>query len=127
MKRFLSFLCCLALAGVFFSSCNNEQKSSYQYIVQLAQENQDERLAGQFELYGKSYITDEMQKAADQSSSIIFKDTRSNADKRAKEAFANGVAKVRKETNNSYEGLIVVLDLIDPDTNNPVEIDRVTL
>jgi hypothetical protein len=127
MKRFLSFLCCLALAGVFFSSCSNEQKSSYQYIVQLAQENQDERLAGQFELYGKSYITDEMQKAADQSSSIIFKDTRSNADKRAKEAFANGVAKVRKETNNSYEGLIVVLDLIDPDTNNPVEIDRVTL
>jgi hypothetical protein len=68
-----------------------------------------------------------MQKVSDQAGSIIFKDTRANADKRAKDAFATGVAKVRTETNNSYQGLIVCLYLSDPDTNKPVEIEKVTL
>ncbi|MBR4563129.1 MAG: hypothetical protein IKO26_01605 [Paludibacteraceae bacterium] len=129
MKKIFSLavVCCLALVGAMFVSCNNEQKSSYQYLVQLAAVEQDEKLAGEFMMYGLPIINEEMQKASDQQGSIIFKDTRSGADKRAKDAFANGVARVRKETNNSYEGLIVVLNLSDPDTNKPIEIDRVTL
>jgi hypothetical protein len=77
----------------------------------------------QFELNGLPIIMEEMQKASDQAGSIIFKDTRANADKRAKAAFASGVARVRTETNNSYEGLIVDLNLDDPKT----QIERVTL
>lgn len=129
MKKIFSLavVCCLALVGAMFVSCNDGQKSSYQYLVQLAAVDQDEKLAGEFMMYGLPIINEEMQKASDQQGSIIFKDTRSGADKRAKDAFANGVARVRKETNNSYEGLIVVLNLSDPDTNKPIEIDRVTL
>lgn len=129
MKKIISLavVCCLALVGVVFSSCENEQKSSYQYFVQLAAVDQDPALCMQFELNGLPIINEEMQKVSDQAGSIIFKDTRSNADKRAKDAFANGVARVRKETNNSYEGLIICLYLSDPDTNKPVEIEKVTL
>jgi hypothetical protein len=129
MKKIISLavVCCLALVGVVFSSCENEQKSSYQYSVQLAAVDQDPALCMQFELNGLPIINEEMQKVSDQAGSIIFKDTRSNADKRAKDAFANGVARVRKETNNSYEGLIICLYLSDPDTNKPVEIEKVTL
>ena len=125
MKKIISMavVCCLALVGVVFSSCEKDQKSSYQYTVQLAAVEQDERLAGEFELYGLPIINEEMQKVSDQAGSIIFKDTRANADKRAKDAFANGVAKVRKETNDSYKGLIVDLFLDDPKTR----IERVTL
>ena len=83
---------------------------------------QDPALCMQFELNGLPIINEEMEKAADQKG-IIFKDTRSNADKRAKEAFAKGVDRVRKETNDSYKGLIVVLNLADPVT----ELERVTL
>lgn len=129
MKKIFSLavVCCLALVGAMFVSCENEQKSSYQYLVQLAAVEQDEKLAGEFMMYGLPIINEEMEKASDQKGSIIFKDTRSGADKRAKDAFAKGVERVRKETNNSYEGLIVVLNLSDPDTNKPIEIDRVTL
>jgi len=129
MKKIISLavVCCLALVGVVFSSCENEQKSSYQYLVQLAPVDQDPALGMQFELNGLPIILGEMQKVSDQAGSIIFKDTRKNADKRAKDAFANGVAKVRKDTNDSYKGLIVCLYLSDPDTNKPVEIERVTL
>ena len=129
MKKIISLavVCCLAFVGVVFSSCEKEQKSSYLYLVQLAKVDQDPALCMQFELNGLPIINAEMQKVSDQTGSIIFKDTRSNADKRAKEAFANGVAKVRKDTNDSYKGLIVCLYLSDPDTNKPVEIERVTL
>jgi len=129
MKKIISLavVCCLALVGVVFSSCEKEQKSSYLYLVQLAPVDQDAALCMQFELNGLPIINAEMQKVSDQAGSIIFKDTRSNADKRAKEAFANGVAKVRKDTNDSYKGLIVCLYISDPDTNKPVEIERVTL
>jgi len=129
MKKIFSLavVCCLALVGAMFVSCEIEQKSSYPYEVKLAPVEQDPALCMQFELNGLPIINEEMQKASDQQGSIIFKDTRSGADKRAKDAFANGVARVRKETNNSYEGLIVVLNLSDPDTNKPIEIDRVTL
>ena len=129
MKKIFSMavVCCLAFVGVVFSSCEKEQKSSYLYLVQLAKVDQDPALCMQFELNGLPIINAEMQKVSDQTGSIIFKDTRSNADKRAKEAFANGVAKVRKDTNDSYKGLIVCLYLSDPDTNKPVEIERVTL
>ena len=125
MKKFISLavVCCLALVGIVFSSCESEQKSSYQYTVQLAAVEQDPALCMQFELNGLPIIMEEMQKASDQAGSSIFKDTRSNADKRAKAAFASGVAKVRTETNNSYEGLIVDLNLDDPKTL----IERVTL
>ena len=125
MKKFISLavVCCLALVGVVFSSCEPEQKSSYQYTVQLAAVEQDPALCMQFELNGLPIIMEEMQKASDQAGSIIFKDTRANADKRAKAAFASGVARVRTETNNSYEGLIVDLFLDDPKT----QIERVTL
>ena len=125
MKKIFSLavVFCLALVGAMFVSCNDGQKSSYQYEVKLAAVNQDEKLAGEFMMYGLPIINEEMQKASDQQGSIIFKDTRSNADKRAKEAFAKGVDRVRKETNNSYEGLIIVLNLADPVT----ELERVTL
>ena len=125
MKKFISLavVCCLALVGIVFSSCESEQKSSYQYTVELAAVEQDPALCMQFELNGLPIIMEEMQKASDQAGSIIFKDTRANADKRAKAAFASGVARVRTETNNSYEGLIVDLFLDDPKT----QIERVTL
>ena len=124
MKKIFSLavVCCLALVGAMFVSCETEQKSSYPYEVKLAAVDQDPALSMQFELNGLPIINEEMEKAADQKG-IIFKDTRSNADKRAKEAFAKGVDRVRKETNDSYKGLIVVLNLADPVT----EIDRVTL
>ena len=129
MKKIFSLavVFCLALVGAMFVSCNNDQKSSYQYEVKLAAVDQDEKLAGEFLLHGLPIINEEMEKASDQKGSIIFKDTRSGADKRAKDAFANGVARVRKETNNSYEGLIIVLNLADPDTNKPIQVDKVTL
>lgn len=129
MKKFLSLavVCCFAFVGIVFSSCNADQKSSYQYFVQLAAVEQDPQLCMQFELYGLPIINEEMQKESDQAGSIIFKDTRANADKRAKDAFASGVAKVRQDTNDSYKGLIVCLYLSDPVTNNPIEIERVTL
>ena len=125
MKKIFSLavIFCLALVGAMFVSCNDGQKSSYQYLVQLAAVEQDQQLSMQFELNGLPIINEEMEKASDQKGSIIFKDTRSNADKRAKEAFAKGVDRVRKETNNSYEGLIIVLNLADPVT----ELERVTL
>ena len=124
MKKIFSLavVCCLALVGAMFVSCENEQKSSYPYEVKLAPVEQDPALSMQFELNGLPIINEEMEKAADQKG-IIFKDTRSNADKRAKEAFAKGVDRVRKETNDSYKGLIVVLNFADP----VAEIDRATL
>lgn len=124
MKKIFSLAvaCCLAMVGAMCVSCENEQKSSYPYEVKLAAVEQDPALCMQFELNGLPIINEEMEKAADQKG-IIFKDTRSNADKRAKEAFANGVERVRKETNNSYEGLIIVLNLADP----VIQIDKVTL
>ena len=124
MKKIFSLavVCCLALVGVVFASCETEQKSSYPYEVKLAAVDQDPALSMQFELNGLPIINEEMEKAADQKG-IIFKDTRSNADKRAKEAFAKGVDRVRKETNDSYKGLIVVLNFADP----VAEIDRATL
>ncbi len=129
MKKIFSLavVCCLALVGAMFVSCNNEQKSSYQYFVQLAKVDQDPALCMQFELSGLPIINEEMLKVSDQKGSIIFKDTRSGADKRAKDAFAKGVERVRKETNNSYEGLIICLYVSDPDTNKLIEVDRVTL
>ena len=129
MKKIFSLavVFCLALVGAMFVSCNNEQKSSYQYFVQLAKVDQDPALCMQFELSGLPIINEEMLKVSDQKGSIIFKDTRSGADKRAKDAFAKGVERVRKETNNSYEGLIICLYVSDPDTNKLIEVDRVTL
>ena len=124
MKKIFSLavVCCLALVGAMFVSCETEQKSSYPYEVKLAAVDQDPALSMQFELNGLPIINEEMEKAADQKG-IIFKDTRANADKRAKEAFAKGVDRVRKETNDSYKGLIVVLNLADP----VIQIDKVTL
>lgn len=132
MKKIISLavVCCLALVGVVFSSCENEQKSSYQYIVALDDSvEQDPSMSMQFELNALPVIQKEMQKSADQKSegSVIFKDTKSNADKRAKDAFAAGIAKLREGGIGSYKDLIVVLKGLDNDTNNWNVIDKVTL
>ena len=132
MKKYFSLavVCCLALVGVVFSSCNNEQKSSYQYIVGLDDTiEQDERMSMQFELNALPVIMEEMKKSADQPSevSVIYKDTQSNADKRAKDAFAAGIAKLREGGIGSYKDLVVVLKGLNNDTNKWEVKDKVTL
>jgi hypothetical protein len=132
MKKILSLavVCCLALVGIVFSSCKTEQKSSYQYIVGLDDSiEQDQKMSMQFELNALPVIMQEMQKTADQSSanSVIYKDTKANADKRAKDAFASGIAKLREGGIGSYKGLVVVLKAMDNDTNKWNVIDKVTL
>ena len=132
MKKYFSLavVCCLALVGVVFCSCNNEQKSSYQYIVGLDDTiEQDERMSMQFELNALPVIMEEMKKSADQPSeaSVIYKDTKSNADKRAKDAFAAGIAKLREGGIGSYKDLVVVLKGLNNDTNKWEVKDKVTL
>lgn len=121
-------MCCLAVTAVLFASCNNEQKSSYQYIVKLDDTiEQDPSMCMQFELNGLPVIVDEMKKTSDQAGSIIYKDTKANADKRAKDAFASGVAKLREGGIGSYAGLVVVLQTMDNETNKWSVLDRVKL
>jgi len=132
MKKYFSLavVCCLAMVAVVFSSCNNEQKSSYQYIVGLDDTiEQDERMSMQFELNALPVIMEEMKKSADQPSevSVIYKDTKSNADKRAKDAFASGIAKLREGGIGSYKDLVVVLKGLNNDTNKWEVKDKVTL
>lgn len=132
MKKYFSLavVCCLAFVGVVFSSCNNEQKSSYQYIVGLDDTiEQDESMSMQFELNALPVIMEEMKKSADQPSevSVIYKDTKSNADKRAKDAFAAGIAKLREGGIGSYKDLVVVLKGLNNDTNKWEVKDKVTL
>ena len=132
MKKYFSLavVCCLALVGVVFSSCNDEQKSSYQYIVGLDDTiEQDERMSMQFELNALPVIMEEMKKSADQPSevSVIYKDKKSNADKRAKDAFAAGIAKLREGGIGSYKDLVVVLKGLNNDTNKWEVKDKVTL
>ena len=125
----LAAVCCLAVVSALFTSCKKEQKSSYQYIVALDDSvEQDPSMSMQFELNALPVIEAEMKKSADQSgSTIIFKDTKSNADKRAKDAFAAGIAKLREGGIGSYKDLIVVLKGMDNDTNKWNVIDKVTL
>jgi len=126
----LAVVCCLAVTAALFTSCNSSQRSSYQYIVGLDDSiEQDERMSAQFELNALPIIVAEMKKTADQQSeaSIIYKDTKSNADKRAKDAFAAGIAKLREGGIGSYAGLVVVLKGMNNDTNKWEVIDRVTL
>lgn len=130
MKKYFSLavVCCLAMVAVVFSSCAGDQKSSYQYVVALDDRiQQDERMAAQFELNVLPQIVEEMQKASDQAGSIIFKDTKANADKRAKDAFASAIAKFREGGVGSYKDLVVVLKAMDNDTNKWAVIDSVTL
>ena len=47
--------------------------------------------------------------------------------KRAKDAFASGIAKLREGGIGSYKGLVVVLKAMDNDTNQWKVIDKVTL
>ena len=126
----LAAVCCLAVTAALFTSCENDQKSSYQYIVALDDSiEQDPNMCMQFELNALPIIMQEMQKTADQSSanSVIYKDTKANADKRAKDAFASGIAKLREGGIGSYKGLVVVLKAMDNDTNKWNVIDKVTL
>lgn len=130
MKKLLAFVvvCCLAATAALFTSCENEQKSSYQYIVALDDSiEQDPNMCMQFELNALPVIVGEMQKTSDQAGSIIYKDTKANADKRAKDAFASGIAKLREGGIGSYKGLVVVLKAMDNDTNQWKVIDNVTL
>jgi hypothetical protein len=126
----LAAVCCLAVVAALFTSCNADQKSSYQYIVGLDDSiEQDPNMCMQFELNALPIIMQEMQKTADQSSanSVIYKDTKANADRRAKDAFASGIAKLREGGIGSYKGLVVVLKAMDNDTNKLNVIDKVTL
>jgi hypothetical protein len=126
----LAAACCFAVVAALFTSCNADQKSSYQYIVGLDDSiEQDPNMCMQFELNALPIIMQEMQKTADQSSanSVIYKDTKANADKRAKDAFASGIAKLREGGIGSYKGLVVVLKAMDNDTNQWKVIDKVTL
>ena len=124
----LAAVCCLAVTAALFTSCENDQKSSYQYIVALDDSiEQDPNMCMQFELNALPVIVGEMQKTSDQAGSIIYKDTKSNADKRAKNAFAAGIAKLREGGIGSYAGLVVVLKALDNDTNQWKVIDKVTL
>ena len=130
MKKLLAFVvvCCLAATAALFTSCENEQKSSYQYIVALDDSiEQDPNMCMQFELNALPVIVGEMQKTSNQAGSIIYKDTKANADKRAKDAFASGIAKLREGGIGSYKGLVVVLKAMDNDTNQWKVIDNVTL
>ena len=130
MKKYFSLavVCCLAMVAVVFSSCAGDQKSSYQYVVALDDRiEQDERMAAQFELNALPQIVSEMQKTSDQAGSIIYKDTKANADKRAKDAFASAIAKFREGGVGSYKDLVVVLKTMDNDTNKWSVIDSVTL
>ena len=130
MKKVFALVavCCLAVTAALFTSCNSDQKSSYQYIVALDDTvEQDPAMSMQFELNALPIITGEMQKTSDQAGSIIYKDTKANADKRAKDAFASGIAKLREGGIGSYAGLIVVLKGMDNDTNKCNVIDKVTL
>jgi hypothetical protein len=132
MKKVFSVAaaCCFAVVAALFTSCNADQKSSYQYIVGLDDSiEQDPNMCMQFELNALPIIMQEMQKTADQSSanSVIYKDTKANADKRAKDAFASGIAKLREGGIGSYKGLVVVLKAMDNDTNKWNVIDKVTL
>ena len=126
----LAAVCCLAVVAALFISCDAGQKSSYQYIVGLDDSiEQDPNMSMQFELNALPVIMGEMKKTADQSSdnSVIFKDTKKNADKRAKDAFAAGIAKLREGGIGSYKDLVVVLKALNNDTNKWEVIDKVTL
>jgi len=130
MKKYFSLavVCCLAMVAVVFSSCNNEQKSSYQYIVGLDDTiEQDPQMCMQFELNALPQIVSEMQKTSDQAGSIIYKDTKANADKRAKDAFASAIAKFREGGVGSYKDLVVVLKGLNNDTNKWEVKDKITL
>ena len=133
MKKILFVLaavCCLAVVAALFISCDAGQKSSYQYIVGLDDSiEQDPNMSMQFELNALPVIMGEMKKTADQSgdNSVIFKDTKKNADKRAKDAFAAGIAKLREGGIGSYKDLVVVLKALNNDTNKWEVIDKVKL
>ena len=129
MKKLFSLavVCCLAVMAAMFCSCQSD-KSSYQYIVSLDDSiEQDPNMCMQFELNALPVIVGEMQKTSDQAGSIIYKDTKSNADKRAKDAFATGIAKLREGGIGSYKDLVVVLKALNNDTNKWEVIDKVTL
>ncbi len=130
MKKFFSLavVCCLAVTAVLFTSCENGQKSSYQYVVALDDRiEQDERMCAQFELNEMPGLVAEMQKTSDQAGSIIYKDTKANADKRAKDAFASAIAKLREGGVGSYKDLVIVLKAMDNDTNKWSVIDEAKL
>ena len=130
MKKFFSLavVCCLAVTAVLFTSCENGQKSSYQYVVALDDRiEQDEKMCAQFELNEMPGLVAEMQKTSDQAGSIIYKDTKANADKRAKDAFASAIAKLREGGVGSYKDLVIVLKAMDNDTNKWSVIDEAKL
>lgn len=130
MKKFFSLavICCLAVTAVLFTSCENGQKSSYQYVVALDDRiEQDEKMCAQFELNEMPGLVAEMQKTSDQAGSIIYKDTKANADKRAKDAFASAIAKLREGGVGSYKDLVIVLKAMDNDTNKWSVIDEAKL
>jgi hypothetical protein len=135
MRKILSLavVCCLAVIGIVFSSCETNTKSSYQFGYGIDPETTvSEALLGQFQLSEDGYVViyNEMKKTADQFSdaarTCIWKDTRDGATKKAKEAFAAGMAAVRKD-NASFKGIIIRLYMLDPDTNAQVLVEKATI
>lgn len=84
-------------------------------------------MCAQFELNEMPGLVAEMQKTSDQAGSIIYKDTKANADKRAKDAFASAIAKLREGGVGSYKDLVIVLKTMDNDTNKWSVIDEAKL
>lgn len=136
MKKLFSLavVCCLALTGIVFSSCENKGNvSSYQFGYTFAPgQTVNEATLAQFELdpQGMVVIYNEMKKTADQTSDVsrtcIWKATRDNAIKSAKAAFAAGMDAVRKDAA-SYKGIVIQLYMDDPDTNKQLEIEKATI
>lgn len=130
----MAIVCCLVVMGAVLTSCNQKNSvSSYQFGYELDPSNTvDESVLGQFELSedGAVVIYNTMKKSADQCSdaarTCIWKSSRDNAVKKAKDAFAAGMEAVRKD-NASFKGIIIRLYMIDPDTNAKETIEKATI
>lgn len=123
----------MAMVGMLFASCENMSSSSYQFGYKIDPDsNVDEQLAMQFMLSEDGYVViyNEMKKTADQKSdearTCIWKGTRDNAVAAAKKAFAAGMEAVRKD-NASFKGIVILLYMMDPDTNAVITIEKATI
>ena len=135
MKKLFSMAAAVivALTSIMFSSCERQQKSSYQFGYEIAADSGcDDALATMFMLSEDGYVViyNEMKKTADQCSdaarTCIWKNTRDNAVKAAKKAFQAGMEAVRKD-NASFKGIVIQLYMFDPDTNAKVNIEKATI
>ena len=135
MKKILFSLvavCMLATVGMLLTACET-QKSSYQFGYEIDPDSKvDDATITQFMLSEDGYVViyNEMKKTADQYSdaarTCIWKDTRDNATSAAKKAFQAGMEAVRKD-NASFKGIVIRLNMMDPDTNKFVAVEKATI